>query len=76
MSAFHALRVVLVKTVEQFPVKGDWLYEVKRDGSALAMKKRGTMTLFSRRGNNLNNCFPVISEAFDFLPDITIVRVR
>jgi len=35
MSAFHALRVVLVKTVEQFPVKGDWLYEVKRDGNAL-----------------------------------------
>jgi bifunctional non-homologous end joining protein LigD len=37
------------------------------------MKKRGTITLFSRRGNELNQRFPGLADAFDFLPDNTIV---
>ncbi|HUS09769.1 MAG TPA: hypothetical protein VMZ30_04815 [Pyrinomonadaceae bacterium] len=73
-ASLEFIEPMLAKTVEQLPAKGDWLYEVKLDGyRALAMKKRGTLTLFSRRGNNLNKRCPVISTAFDFLPDNTIV---
>jgi bifunctional non-homologous end joining protein LigD len=65
---------MLDKAVDRLPVKGEWLYELKLDGyRALATKKRGALTLFSRRGNELNKRFPRISEAFDFLEDNTIV---
>ena len=37
------------------------------------IKKHGTITLFSRRGNELNQRFPALADAFDFLPDNTII---
>jgi bifunctional non-homologous end joining protein LigD len=73
-ASLEFIEPMLAKAVARLPEKGDWLYELKLDGyRALAMKKRGTLTLFSRRGNKLNKRFPVISEAFDFLQDNTIV---
>jgi bifunctional non-homologous end joining protein LigD len=56
------------------PSGADWLYELKLDGyRTLVLKKRGVITLFSRRGNNLNLKFPTIARAFSFLPDDTMV---
>jgi DNA ligase D-like protein (predicted ligase) len=73
-ASLEFIEPMLAKNVEQLPTKGDWLYEVKLDGyRAQAVKKRGILTLFSRRGNNLNKRFPLISNAFDFLQDNTIV---
>ena len=65
---------MLAKPVHSLPTKGDWLYEVKLDGyRALVVKKRGQVTLFSRRGNALNRRFPTLPCAFDFLPEGSIV---
>jgi bifunctional non-homologous end joining protein LigD len=65
---------MLAKLTDHLPSTGDWLYELKLDGyRALVMKKRGRVTVFSRRGNELNARFPKISEAFEFLPDETII---
>ena len=65
---------MLAKTVHSLPAKGDWLYEVKLDGyRALVVKKRGQVTLFSRRGNALSRRFPTLPCAFDFLPEGSIV---
>ena len=73
-ASLEFIEPMLAKPVERLPAKGEWLYELKLDGyRALAMKKAGILTLFSRRGNNLNKRFPVISYAFDFLQDNTIV---
>src|ERR1041384_851209 len=65
---------ILARLVTQLPSGADWLYELKLDGyRALAVKKRGRTTLFSRRGNNFNGSFPSIASAFSFLPDDTIL---
>jgi len=65
---------MLAKLTDHLPSGEHWLYELKLDGyRALVMKKRGVVTVFSRRGNELNNRFPAISEAFEFLPDETII---
>jgi DNA ligase D-like protein (predicted ligase) len=65
---------MLARLVEDLPSGADWLYELKLDGyRALVLKKRGITTLFSRRGNILNNKFPTIARAFSLLPDDTIV---
>jgi bifunctional non-homologous end joining protein LigD len=73
-ASIEFIEPMLAKNVEQLPTKGDWVYEVKLDGyRAQAIKKRNILTLFSRRGNNLNKRFPLISNAFDFLPNNTIV---
>jgi DNA ligase D-like protein (predicted ligase) len=65
---------MLARLVTELPAGADWLYELKLDGyRALAMKKRGRTTLFSRRGNNINGPFPSIASAFSFLPDNTIL---
>lgn len=65
---------MLAKPVERLPSGDDWLYELKLDGyRTLVLKKRGAVTLFSRRGNELNNRFPILSNAFDFLPHNTVV---
>jgi DNA ligase D-like protein (predicted ligase) len=73
-ASLQFVQPMLAKAVDRLPEKGDWLYELKLDGyRSLAMKKHGTLTLLSRRGNNLNKRFPLISEAFNFLPDNTIV---
>ena len=68
------IQPMLAKPANRLPASGDWLYELKLDGyRALALKKRGKVTLFSRRGNQLNERFPLIYEAFGFLPDNTMV---
>src|SRR5437762_4478038 len=65
---------MLAKAVDSLPTKGNWLYEVKLDGyRAMAVKKRGQVTLFSRRGNALNRRFPTLPDAFDFLPEDSIL---
>jgi bifunctional non-homologous end joining protein LigD len=51
-----------------------WLYEVKLDGyRCQAFKDNGRVTLFSRRGNNLNGDFPAIAKALEQLPDETMI---
>ncbi len=68
------IKPMLAKLVDRLPVGSDWLYELKLDGyRALVLKKRGVVTLFSRRGNNLSGVFPTIAAAFSFLPDDAIV---
>ena len=68
------IKPMLAKPVDALPSGAGWLYELKLDGyRALIMKKRSAVTVFSRRGNNLNARFPTIARAFSFLPDNTIV---
>ena len=68
------VKPMLAKPVDQLPSGKDWIYELKLDGyRALVMKKRGVVTIFSRRGNNLNTKFSPIVSAFTFLPDETII---
>jgi bifunctional non-homologous end joining protein LigD len=68
------VKPMLAKLSARLPTGTDWLYELKLDGyRALVMKKRGVVTVFSRRGNILNGWFPSLAAAFSFLPDDTIV---
>jgi DNA ligase D-like protein (predicted ligase) len=68
------VKPMLAKPSARLPTGADWVYELKLDGyRALVMKKRGVVTVFSRRGNILNGCFPSIAAAFSFLPDNTII---
>jgi DNA ligase D-like protein (predicted ligase) len=68
------IKPMLAKPIERLPSGSNWVYELKLDGyRTLAMKRRGVVTLFSRRGNNMNGPFPSIARAFSFLPDNTIV---
>lgn len=68
------VKPMLAKPVDRLPSGADWLYELKLDGyRALVMKNRGDVTLFSRRGNNLNGRFPTIAAAFSFLANDVIV---
>src|ERR1051325_173610 len=65
---------MLAKSVDELPSGKHWVYEFKLDGyRALVMKKRRAITIFSRRGNNLNRPFASIVSAFSFLPDNTII---
>jgi DNA ligase D-like protein (predicted ligase) len=65
---------MLARLVDSLPSGANWLYELKLDGyRTLVLKKRGVVTLLSRRGNNLNLKFPSIARAFSFLPEDTIV---
>jgi DNA ligase D-like protein (predicted ligase) len=68
------IKPMLAKLTDSLPTQGNWFDELKLDGyRALVMKKCGTITLFSRRGNVLNQRFPALADAFDFLPDNTII---
>src|SRR5829696_297368 len=68
------VKPMLAKLTNSLPTQGNWLYELKLDGyRALVMNKRGTITLFSRRGNELNQRFPALADAFEFLSDNTIL---
>ena len=68
------VKPMLAKPVDRLPSGTSWLYELKLDGyRVLVMKKRSAITLFSRRGNILNDRFPIIAAAFSFLPNDTIV---
>jgi bifunctional non-homologous end joining protein LigD len=65
---------MLAKSIDELPSGKHWVYEFKLDGyRALVMKKRRAITIFSRRGNNLNRPFASIVSAFSFLPDNTII---
>lgn len=64
------IKPMLARPSDRLPAGADWLYELKLDGyRTLVVKKRGEVTLFSRRGNNLNGRFPTIAGAFSFLSD-------
>lgn len=68
------VKPMLAKSVDELPSGKHWLYELKLDGyRALVMKKRRAVTIFSRRGNNLNRMFAPIVRAFSFLPDDIII---
>jgi len=68
------IKPMLAKSADRLPSGVGWLYELKLDGyRTLVMKKRGVVTLFSRRGNIMNRPFPRIAKAFSFLPNDTIV---
>src|SRR5215218_10447529 len=68
------IKPMLAKLTDSLPDQGNWLYELKLDGyRTQVMKRRGAITLFSRRGNNFNDRFSAISEAFGFLADDTIM---
>src|SRR5689334_21695308 len=65
---------MLARPVAELPSGPDWLYELKLDGyRALVVKTGAVVTLYSRRGNNLNIRFPTIVRACSFLPKDTIV---
>ena len=67
------IKPMLAKPVAQLPAGSNWLYELKLDGyRTLALKQRNLVTLFSRRGNNMNLHFPTIAAACSFLPNDTI----
>src|SRR5438067_1534660 len=53
------------KSVESLPNGGeDWQYEIKFDGyRAIAIKQRGEVQLFSRRGKSFNSAYSAITEA-------------
>ena len=68
------VKPMLARPVNELPTGRQWLYELKLDGyRVLVMKEGGIVTLFSRRGNNLNSAFPRIAASFSFLPDETIL---
>jgi bifunctional non-homologous end joining protein LigD len=68
------IKPMLARSSDHLPSGAEWLYELKLDGyRALVMKKRGAVTLFSRRGNVLNVPFPTIVSAFGFLSDAAIL---
>lgn len=68
------VKPMLAKSVDELPSGKHWIYELKLDGyRALVMKKRRAVTIFSRRGNNLNDMFAPIVSAFSFLPDDIII---
>ena len=74
MARLDFIKPMLARSSDHLPSGGDWLYELKLDGyRALVMKKRGAVTLFSRRGNVLNVPFPTIVTAFGFLSDAAIL---
>ena len=65
---------MLAKLTNQLPTTGDWIYEIKLDGyRALAVKDKGRLTLYSRRGNRLNRRFPAIARALEVVADGTTV---
>jgi ATP-dependent DNA ligase len=60
--------------VATLPEGKEWSFEIKLDGFRLeAVKKKGEIMLFSRRGNILNRKFPYVATALKGLPDDTIL---
>ena len=72
-------RVSFIEPMECLPVAKipegpDWTYEIKLDGYRLeAVKRRGEVTLYSRRRNTLNPKFGYIAQALNDLPDGTVL---
>ena len=60
--------------VATIPEGDQWTYELKLDGYRLeAVKSRGKVTLYSRRGIDLTKRFDYIAEALQPLPDETVI---
>ena len=60
--------------VTKLPEGPEWTYEIKLDGYRLeAVKQSGHTSLYSRRGNILNEKFQYIADALKKLPDSTIL---
>jgi DNA ligase D-like protein (predicted ligase) len=60
--------------VAKLPLGPEWSYEIKLDGFRLsAVKVKGEVTLYSRRGNVLNRKFHYIATALEKLPDNTVL---
>ncbi len=59
--------------IKQLPEGGEWSYEIKLDGYRLEAVKAKDITLYSRRGNELNEKFPYIAAALKKLPVSTIL---
>jgi ATP-dependent DNA ligase len=63
--------------VPKVPEGSQWTYEIKLDGYRLeAVKSKGRVTLYSRRGIDLTNPFKYIGEALESLPDETVIEAR
>jgi len=68
------VKPMLARPVNSLTSGANWVYELKLDGyRTLVLKKRGVVTLFSRRGNIMNVAFSSIARAFSFLPDKTMI---
>ena len=60
--------------IAKIPEGPEWTYEIKLDGYRLeAVKRRGVVTLYSRRKNVLNQKFGYTAEALQDLPDETVL---
>ena len=68
------IKPMLARPVDRLPSGADWVYELKLDGyRVLVLKRRGVVTIFSRRGNDFTDKYWPIAGAFSFLPDNTIL---
>jgi DNA ligase D-like protein (predicted ligase) len=78
-SPIVAAKIAFIESMECLPVTklpegADWSYEIKLDGYRLeAVKKKGEVILYSRRGNLMNRQFPYIATALKSLPDDSIL---
>jgi ATP-dependent DNA ligase len=60
--------------VTNIPEGPEWTYEIKLDGYRLeAIREGGKTTLYSRRENVLNQKFPYIAAALNYLPAGTVI---
>jgi bifunctional non-homologous end joining protein LigD len=61
-------------SVSKLPDGSNWVWEIKLDGyRAIAVKKDGKASLWSRNRKSLSRQFPQIAEALNGLPDGTVV---
>jgi DNA ligase D-like protein (predicted ligase) len=69
------LEPMLCEPVKTVPDGPEWIFEVKLDGyRILAARPEGKdVTLWSRRGNDLNRKFFYIADALNFLPEGTVL---